>query len=94
MDYEGISKHGGYVYYWYLSDYLKPSYGDLSDKTYAQGDCDTFRYKWLSLNWHKEPMGGGTAEVQNPRKKNSGWKYPSPNSSNETILKSVCAYAK
>jgi hypothetical protein len=93
VDFERIRKHGGYVYYWYLSDYLKPTeYGDLSGKVYHQGDCQLFRYKSLSYVHHKQPMGQDTGTDYSP--KNPEWNYPSPNSSMETILKSVCAYAK
>ena len=93
VDFERIRKHGGYVYFWQLTDYLKPTiYGILSDKFYQQGDCKLFRFKYLSYSFHKEPMGGGTGDSISP--KNPEWKYPSPNSSIETVLKSVCAYAK
>ena len=90
VDFERIRKHGGYVYYWYLTDLLKPDKdGDLSAKIYRQGDCKLFRHKILSGSYHKEPMGGGTGITNNDPDKN--WTYPSPNSSNETILKSVCS---
>ena len=93
VDFERIRKHGGYVYWWYLTDYLKPTQpGHLSSKVYNQGDCKSFRRKGLSYSFHKEPMGGGTGDSISP--KNPEWKYPSPNSSIETVLKSVCAYAK
>ena len=79
VDFTRIRKHGGYVYYWYLTDYLKPGeYGDLSDKTYRQGGCKLFRFKNLSYSFHKEPMGRGTGDVQEPVKSSQGWKYPSP----------------
>ena len=95
VDFERIRKHGGYVYWWELGDYLKPTkYGDLSDKSYKQGDCKLFRFKVLSYSHHKEPMGRGTGDVQEPVKKLQGWRYPPPNSPSETILKSVCKYAK
>jgi hypothetical protein len=89
IDFERIRKVDGYVYFWELGDYLKPDkFGDLSAKVYKQGDCKLFRFKTLSGSFHKEPMGGGTGDVQEPIKKS--WKYPIPNSSGETILKSVC----
>ena len=89
VDYERIRKHDGFVYYWTLSDFLKPfKTGMLSSKTYYQGDCKLFRYKTLSYSFHKEPMGGGTGDVDNVPDKD--WKYPPPKSSIETILKSVC----
>ena len=90
VDFERIRKHGGYVYWWYLTDYLKPTQpGHLSSKVYNQGDCKSFRRKGLSYSFHKEPMGGGTGDSISP--KNPEWKYPSPNSSIETVLKSVCS---
>ena len=92
MDFERIRKHGVYVYWWRLTDYLKPQLGDLSVKTYKQGDCKLFRYKNLSGSFHKEPMGEGTGQMNNDPDKE--WKYPIPNSSMEIILKYDCAYAK
>lgn len=90
VDFERIRKHDGYVYYWKMTDFLKPDFwGHFSDKAYFQGDCKLFRFKTLSYSFHKEPMGRGTGDVQEPW--NKGWRYPSPNSSSETILKSVCS---
>jgi hypothetical protein len=90
VDLERIRKHDGYVYWWQLGDYLKPTkYGDLSSKTYNQVDCKLFRFKSLSYSFHKEPMGGGTGVMDNVPDKE--WRYPSPNSVNEIILKSVCS---
>ena len=89
VDYERIRKNDGYVYWWDLTDFLKPtSQGHLSAKTYSQGDCKLFRVKVLSRSIHKEPMGGGTGEMIN--KPDKEWTYPSPNSVNEIILKAVC----
>ena len=90
VDYERIRKVDGFVYYWILRDYLKPHQGFLSSKTYLQGDCKLFRYKGLSYSFHKEPMGGGTGDVYS-NKPDKDWTYPPPNTSGETILKSVCS---
>ena len=88
MDFERIRKHDGFVYYWTLSDLLKPDKeGDLSYKHYRQTDCKLFRYKNLSNSYHKEPMGGGIGEVNNLE---SEWTYPTPNSVFETMLKITC----
>ena len=90
VDFERIKKHGGFVYYWILTDYLKPDkWGDLSNKMYIQGDCNLFRFKTLSYSFHKELMGGGTGDVEEPEKK--GWMYATPDSINEIILKEVCS---
>jgi hypothetical protein len=94
VDFERIRKHGGYVYWWELVYYLKPTkYGDFSFESYQQGDCKLFRYKHLSSTLHIEPMGRGTPSLSS-NKPDKEWRYPSPKSVNEIILKSVCAYAK
>ena len=88
VDYEGIRKHDGFVYWWYLNDYLKPDVdGVLSSKVHHQGDCKLFGYKFLSVFTYKKPMGAGTGNLYTPPHK---WRYPSPNTIIETLLKSVC----
>ena len=58
VDFERIRKHDGYVYFWRLSNYLKPSkWGDLSAKLYNQGDCKLFRFKILGSSYYKQHMG-------------------------------------
>ena len=92
VDLERIKKHGGYVYFWYLSDFLKPDKdGYLSEKIYNQGDCKLFRIKRLSFSYHKEPMGEGTGDVNTLKQ---DWTYLPPNSAGEKILKSVCNHVK
>ena len=90
LDLERIRKHDGYVYFWDLVDYLKPTEtGVWSVKVYTQGDCKLFRVKRLSFSFHKEPMGNGTADTSNPIDKD--WFYPPPESPAETVLKLVCS---
>jgi hypothetical protein len=91
VDFERIREYDGFVYYWRLDNYLKPTkYGDLSTKVHNQGDCKLFRLKSLSTEYHTQSMGRGTGDVIKPKGENANWKYPPPNSVNETILKSVC----
>ena len=90
VDFERIRKVDGFVYYWDLSDYLKPNQGVLSVKMYNQGDCKLFRYKVLSFSFHKEPMGMGTPSTSS-NEPDKEWRYPTPNSSSESLLKSVCS---
>ena len=92
VDFERIRKRGGYVYYWDLTDLLKPGkWGVLSEKIYSQGDCKLFRFKYLSFLFYKEPMGGETGFTVN--KPDKVWNYPSPDTVGEIILKRVCKYA-
>ena len=90
VDYERIRKHDGYVYWWELADYLKPtSIGTLSGEVYNQGDCKLFRFKRLSVSFHNEPMGNGIPADAN-NNLDGEWKYPPPNSVAEFVLKQVC----
>ena len=93
VDFKRIRKQGEYVYFWQLSNYLKPTKdGDFSAKKYSQGDCKEFKYKILSSSYHKKTMGRGRSDGQDPVKK--GWRYPPPNSVIETVLRAVCKHIK
>ena len=89
IDFERVRKHKGLVYYWQLSDYLKPTqYGTFSAKSYREADCVRFRLKYLSFVHHKQPMGRDTGDSNSP--KDPEWVYPPPDSVMEITLKSVC----
>ena len=89
IDFDNTKKDDGFIYWWDLTDYLKPTpYGYLSAKLYKQGDCKTFRYKFLRFYFYSKPMGKGVVQTEEPVEK--GWQYPHPNSAQSLILKSVC----
>ena len=91
LDLERIRNHDGFVYFWSLTNYLKPDeWGDLSAISYDQGDCTLFRYKFLTKMFYKEPMGGGRGETIPVPEKFKDWQYPVPDSSSESSLKEVC----
>ncbi|MDC0421873.1 hypothetical protein OAN06_02940 [Hellea sp.] len=93
VDFDRMRTNGGYVYYWQLTDFVKPKKnGTLSIKQYEQGDCEVFGIKGLSGMYYKQPMGEGSGELYSPS--NPEWIYPSPNSAAETILKLVCELAE
>ena len=89
IDFDNTKKDDGFIYWWDLTDYLKPTpYGYLSTKLYKKGDCKTFRYKFLRFYFYSKPMGKGAVQAEEPVEK--GWQYPHPNSAQSLILKSVC----
>ncbi|MDC0921398.1 hypothetical protein OAQ13_00625 [Candidatus Pelagibacter sp.] len=91
VNFKEIRKSNGYVYYWQLTDYLKPtSSGKLSSKIYVQGDCNIFRYAYLSATFHKKSMGKG--EYVEPITPKFKWTYPNPNSTTNLVLKTVCTH--
>ena len=92
VDFDRIRKNGGYVYFWELGDWLKlTSDGYSSFKSYVQGDCEIFRFKYLSTSFHKQPMGEGSENTDSTP--DTEWTYPPPNSVDEFILKRVCRRA-
>lgn len=90
VDFERIRKVDGYVYSWVLADYVKPQLGKLSGKTFQQIDCKIFRFKILSFTVHTDPMGGGPGDTQSVPKRHQSWKYPSPDATEEQVLKAIC----
>ena len=89
IDFDNTKKDDGFIYWWDLTDYLKPTpYGYSSAKLYKKGDCKTFRYKFLRFYFYSKPMGKGAVQAEEPVEK--GWQYPHPNSAQSLILKSVC----
>jgi len=93
IDKDTIKEHGGHVYWWDLTDYIKPGEtGNMSGVLYKQGDCGVNRYKWLSSIFYKQPMGRGTGDTQKPH--DTDWRYPSPGSVSGYLLKYVCNYVR
>jgi len=92
VDDQTISERGGYVYFWTLQDKVKPDDdGDLSGIAYYEGDCSMLRFKYLSLNFYSQPMGGGNStkvDIDND------WRYQPPGSVGEALLDYVCDYVK
>ena len=91
VDFNNIRKHGGYIYWWVLSDWRKPiETGVVSSETYNQGDCKLFRFKYLSDTYYNGPMGGGKP-LSGSNTPDKNWNYPIPNSAPDIVLQSVCS---
>jgi hypothetical protein len=93
IDYDTVKENNGYVYYWRLSDYLKPSpQGNLSAKVLKEIDCDIPRKsRILSDTYYTQPMASGS--VNSSSNDASEWIYPSPNSVADTMANAACDYA-
>lgn len=93
LEIDRIRKVDGYIYFWAMTDYLKPSKsGVLSAKIYYEGDCKLFRVKQLSGGFYKQPMGAGAVETDSPE--NPEWHYPPPDSLGEHLLEYACKLDK
>jgi len=90
VDFERIKKHEGLVYYWQVTDYLKPNeHGSISSKIYIEAECDRVRWRYLNDTYYKGPMGSGTISSSS-NTPDENWTFPSPNSVSAFILKTVC----
>jgi hypothetical protein len=89
---ERIKKHDGKIYFWYLTDWLKPNeYGDLSFKMYAEAECERFRFRILSATAYKAPMGEGQVGTIFKGIPQKNWTRPSTDSMHiGSVLKKVC----
>jgi hypothetical protein len=91
VDFDGIRKGNGFIYYWKITDYLEPgSDGVFSDKTYAKVDCEILRESDLSYSTYKLPMAEGTAEGTYDNR--LVFHSARPNSPRGRILEAVCAH--
>ena len=89
-----IKKNNGFVYYWRLTNFLKPIHGDLSSKVLMQLDCNVPRkHKRLSAMFYTGPMGAGNLDqIPQDRMNKEDWMYISPDSSIAFVTNYVCSF--
>jgi len=96
IDLESVKKQDKYIYWWMLVDFFLPLEdeldvyeGDMSAKSFVQGDCELNRTKFLSLYTFKKPMGEEVSSIDlaeiNPK-----WDYLPPDSIGESMLNLSC----
>ena len=68
-----VREGDGYVYAWFLIDYLRPTEGDLSVEVYKRIDCNSYGQQWLTTIFYKRNMGRGEGEDHSPEPE---WIYP------------------
>lgn len=90
-----IKKNNGYVYYWLIANYLKPTkLGDLSSKSLEQLDCNVPRkQKPLSAIFYTGPMGtGNSVQISQETMNEQDWKFFPPNSTITKVTDYVCSF--
>ena len=88
---ERLKEDKDFIYFWQLINYKeKDEYGDMSAKIYVQGECETFKFKWLKVSYHKMYMGRDYVKPGKPSDLVSGWQFPITNSTSYTVLDHVC----
>ena len=88
-DKDRVRKRGKFLYYWRLTDYIKPTqWGDLSSTTYFQLDCSILRSKGLKFITYNKSMGEGkiTTDMTPPDE----WDYSPPDSVDEFVNNKIC----
>jgi len=89
-DKDTVRKSGMYLYFWELTDYIKPDdlWGYLSTTKYIQLDCNIIRFKVLKIQTYNKPMGEGKQEFDFTVKEE--FTNPKPNSVREVIYNKIC----
>ena len=95
VDGDNIKKHNGFVYYWMLTDYSKPTKGTSGDANSSiikfKVDCGEEKQIFLSGTYYSQPMGKG--RINNDITPNE-IQYPKPNSVGYDLMRFVCNNAK
>jgi len=92
IDFDRVKKNNGYVYFWELFDYLKPTkFGDLSSVSLWETDCTPPRkLRRLAATYHTQSRGKGAPSTTDNNQYD--WVYPKPKSSFEVLVDTVCRY--
>ena len=59
VDKSSIKRKSDIIYFYLLVDYVKPTDNVLSVKTYIEGNCNKYIYRFLKDIYYDEPMGNG-----------------------------------
>ena len=88
-----IKINNGYIYYWRLTNYLKPQHGDLSSKILQQLDCNVPRkQKRLSAMFYTGPMGTGNLDqISQETMNKEDWVFYAPDSGMTFLINYVCS---
>ncbi len=87
-DKDRVRKNGKYLYFWELSDYIKPIDRSWSSTNYVQLDCSIFRFKWLNIQAYGNNMGEG--KIIRDFTPEDKWIYPPPKSTFEVMYNRIC----
>ena len=91
IDNDSIKEHDGYIYWWGLTDYVKPTQsGDLSAEAYSEGDCGINRWRLLSIVFFKQSMGTGQQDILTPTGEHANWFYPTRDRIDGILLNHAC----
>ena len=88
VDFQKIRKHDGKVYYWRLTDYLKPENGIWSGEAYIEAECGPFRQRFLAVSLYSGSMATGTEKKANESQLSKDWEYRKE----DAVLEAVCNY--
>ena len=86
-----IKRTGGSIYVWELKNNKKiiNEFGIRSIIFYNEYECEIGRFRILTTNYYKGPMGANQIDLAYQAPKD--WMYPGPNSDAEKIMKIFCS---
>ena len=91
VDLLSIKRVGDSVYFFSLTDYLKPtSQGDLSSKIYQEFNCLNYDFRYHKDFYYEQPMGNGKPSAT--LNELSDWRDSPKGSISEAMAKFICSY--
>ena len=94
LNYNTIEIKDGYVFYWFLMNFLDPnSNGPKSTSIYLKADCNKFEVKPIKAIFFLEEIGKNKKN-EFYYSSNEAWRSYNPNSTPGIMLKSICKKTK
>ena len=94
LNYNSIEIKDGYVFYWFLMNYLNPNKNaPKSTAMYLKADCNIFEVKPIKAVFFLDAMGKNKKNEFN-YSLNEAWRSYAPNSNPRIMLNSICKKAK
>ena len=90
LDFEGMTKTDGYIYYWEMTNYANPTDRFLSIATYHKADCGSYRYKDITFNGYTQEMAQGEPETMDLTILDKDWTSPVAGSVADYSLDLAC----
>ena len=90
LDFEGMTKTDGYIYYWEMTNYANPTDRFLSIATYHKADCGSYRYKDLTFNGYTQEMAQGEPKTMDLTVLDKDWTSPVAGSVADYSLNLAC----
>ena len=87
IEVDTIWERDGYIYFTFMTDFLKPTEGMMSNQIYTQVDCEILRSKFLTFTSYEQSMGKSKMHTMTLPEQ---WRYPTPENVFYELIYYIC----